>query len=415
MRLREARVRAGLSQRDLAFPGCSPAYISRIEAGDRIPSLQLLREIGRRLGVSEDYLATGARDAEIRALLRDLEVAVRLDDRDRALELLAASDGLIEADADRSLVEEARGQLAYRDGDLAAAVDELELALELGNDPLVERPSLVEALARAYATRGELAPAIALLSRAAEAAKNEPVTFIRYSARLADAYTDNGSFAEAEQALALALERSTGISDLYTRARLYWARSRLLAESGEMPAAESYARQTLELLRATEDAYAVAHILETLAHICTSLDRADEALALLAEARPAIDSFATPEEKAHFRVEEARTLLALGRTDEAASSAMEAAGRLQETLPISAGRAFVLIAEVFEEAGEIERARELYELAIERLEGLGPTRVLVTAYKRLAEILKRLGRRDEALALLERAVGVQEQAGRPLR
>ena len=55
----EARERAGLSQRQLSFPGCSPAYISRIEAGDRIPSLQLLRKMGQRLGVSEDYLATG--------------------------------------------------------------------------------------------------------------------------------------------------------------------------------------------------------------------------------------------------------------------------------------------------------------------------------------------------------------------
>ena len=48
-RLKEARARAGLSQRQLSFPGCSPAYISRIEAGDRIPSLQLLREMGRKL------------------------------------------------------------------------------------------------------------------------------------------------------------------------------------------------------------------------------------------------------------------------------------------------------------------------------------------------------------------------------
>ena len=46
-RLKAARERAGLSQRQLSFPGCSPAYISRIESGDRIPSLQLLRELGR--------------------------------------------------------------------------------------------------------------------------------------------------------------------------------------------------------------------------------------------------------------------------------------------------------------------------------------------------------------------------------
>ena len=51
-RLRTAREAAGLSQRQLAFTGCSPAYISRIEGGDRIPSLQLLRELGRRLGVA---------------------------------------------------------------------------------------------------------------------------------------------------------------------------------------------------------------------------------------------------------------------------------------------------------------------------------------------------------------------------
>ena len=36
-RLREAREAAGLSQRDLSFSGCSAAYISRIEAGTRIP------------------------------------------------------------------------------------------------------------------------------------------------------------------------------------------------------------------------------------------------------------------------------------------------------------------------------------------------------------------------------------------
>lgn len=58
-RLRAARVAAGLSQRKLAFDGCSPAYISRLESGDRIASLQVLRELGRRLGVSADYLATG--------------------------------------------------------------------------------------------------------------------------------------------------------------------------------------------------------------------------------------------------------------------------------------------------------------------------------------------------------------------
>ena len=55
-RLKVAREKAGLSQRQLSFPGCSPAYISRIESGDRIPSLQLLRELGRRLTCADRHL-----------------------------------------------------------------------------------------------------------------------------------------------------------------------------------------------------------------------------------------------------------------------------------------------------------------------------------------------------------------------
>ena len=58
-RLKEARLAAGLSQRQLSFPGCSAAYISRLEAGDRVPSLQLLRKLAAKLDADEQYLATG--------------------------------------------------------------------------------------------------------------------------------------------------------------------------------------------------------------------------------------------------------------------------------------------------------------------------------------------------------------------
>jgi len=83
VRLREARERSGLSQRQLSFPGCSPAYISRVESGQRIPSLQLLRELGRRLGVSADHLATGEEEARWDSLV-EAEIAIRLDDVEAA-------------------------------------------------------------------------------------------------------------------------------------------------------------------------------------------------------------------------------------------------------------------------------------------------------------------------------------------
>ncbi len=61
-RLREARRAAGLSQRELAEPGVSYAYISRIEAGVRTPSVKVLRKVAPKLGVSVSWLETGRDD-----------------------------------------------------------------------------------------------------------------------------------------------------------------------------------------------------------------------------------------------------------------------------------------------------------------------------------------------------------------
>ncbi len=58
-RIKALRVERGLSQRDLAGPGMSYAYLSRIEAGARTPSLSALIELADRLDTSALYLATG--------------------------------------------------------------------------------------------------------------------------------------------------------------------------------------------------------------------------------------------------------------------------------------------------------------------------------------------------------------------
>src|SRR5213080_165274 len=81
-RLRRLRLEKGLSQRELASPGVSYAYISRIEAGARTPSVKALRMLARKLGVSVDYLETGrdASESEERELrLSDAELALRLN------------------------------------------------------------------------------------------------------------------------------------------------------------------------------------------------------------------------------------------------------------------------------------------------------------------------------------------------
>jgi transcriptional regulator with XRE-family HTH domain len=58
-RIRRLRLERGLSQREISGPGATYAYISRLEAGQRGPSLKTLRVIAAKLGVLAEYLERG--------------------------------------------------------------------------------------------------------------------------------------------------------------------------------------------------------------------------------------------------------------------------------------------------------------------------------------------------------------------
>jgi transcriptional regulator with XRE-family HTH domain len=131
-RLKEARVAAGLSQRRLSFPGCSAAYISRLEAGERVPSLQLLRKLALKLDADEEYLATGVeRIAQTPPELVDAEVERRLaGDWDRPSENRRPSGGLTDpADRARILWEHSRKLAQAGDRSTAAQYARDALAL----------------------------------------------------------------------------------------------------------------------------------------------------------------------------------------------------------------------------------------------------------------------------------------------
>lgn len=58
-RIRRLRVEQGLSQRDLAEPGVTYSYLSRVEAGTRQPSEMALRALAEKLSATAHYLETG--------------------------------------------------------------------------------------------------------------------------------------------------------------------------------------------------------------------------------------------------------------------------------------------------------------------------------------------------------------------
>lgn len=74
-RLRHLREQRGLSQRELSFPGCTAAYISRVEKGERYPSVVLMRGLAARLDVSPEFLETGQEIGIVELLLQRVNEA----------------------------------------------------------------------------------------------------------------------------------------------------------------------------------------------------------------------------------------------------------------------------------------------------------------------------------------------------
>jgi tetratricopeptide (TPR) repeat protein len=407
-RLKEARERAGLSQRQLAFSGCSPAYISRIESGDRIPSLQLLRELGRRLGVSEDFLATGTEPHADDAALLEAEVALRLDDLAGAERLYGEALSRAGDDQLRSRAFRGLGELAYRRGDAHEAIDRLEEAI--GIPGTLERdPSVAETLGRAYATVGELESAIGLFERGLKDAeeKNEAFEIVRFSVLLAYAFMDTGNLGRAEELLGRALSLGRDSTNPTIRMQLYWSQSKLHIERNDPETAARYARRAMELLRLTEDTHRTARAYQLLAHIEIDRGHAEEALELLGEGWPILERTGNPLECAHFRIEEARALAKLGRAEEAGALAMELTGQLGDALPEDAGRAYGVLGDIFADLGDTARAQELYELAAELLERHNPTRYVVEVYTKLADLLEAQGQKEDAFEVMKKALGAQ--------
>jgi transcriptional regulator with XRE-family HTH domain len=62
-RIRARRLELGLSQRSIAEPGTSYAYISRIEGGARNPSIEALIAIAEKLEMTALALMTGDKHA----------------------------------------------------------------------------------------------------------------------------------------------------------------------------------------------------------------------------------------------------------------------------------------------------------------------------------------------------------------
>lgn len=420
-RLRRLRLERGLSQRDIASKGVSFTYISRIESGQRQPSVKALRMVAAKLAVSAEYLETGEElrpDSEWALRLGEAELELRLDDpvsaERRFASLLADSrrsgDGAVQQRATVGLALS-----AFRQGRHEESVIELERALAQGKPPVAERPDLYTVLGRGYAAVGETPRAVALFRRCLaeidQAKVVDTVLYVRFASYLSYALMDVGDSVGAHDVLSEALLRAEGIEDRTTLIRLYWSLARFYSVEGPPARALDYIYRAIALLEVTEDRFYLARAHEACATIL--LDQASDAEASkhLQVAERLFRELAETVQVGSVKAEWARLALQEGALDRARAEALEALDLLESgTEPIEVGRAWHTLADVFERVGDLDLAERSHRTAIEALLQQGAARHLGEAYRGFGKFLRARGREQEALDAFERAADLASHA-----
>jgi tetratricopeptide (TPR) repeat protein len=411
-RLRRLRTERRLSQRELSSPGVSYAYISRIEAGTRQPSVKALRRLARKLGVSAEYLETGSdlTDAAHRELrLADAELRLRLDeDRDAAegalLELLSEAT----AAGDRPAALRARialGLAAAGRNDHAEAVKLLQEAIESAALAPSQRPDVFATLGQSYSSLGRGDQAVALFERSLEdatrQAPDDAPMQVRFATYLSYALADLGELGRAETVMQDALERSGDAADPYTRVRLYWSLARLSELEGKSAAALDYVRRAIALLETTEDSLhlARAHVLCAWIMGLQGKD-ADEHLTVAEQLfgpRPDRSDLAL------LRIEQARRAVLVGDADAGIARAQAALELLGDHHGAEQGSAWWAYADSLSLRGETEKANDAYNRAVDLMTENRSWREAAQACRSWGKMLRSAGRESDALDVLERA------------
>lgn len=368
VRLKAARTRAGLTQRELAEPRYTKAYISALENGLIKPSMAALRFLARRLGtVPEAFLADQDThwqriDAELRLAAGDWQSAA---DRFQAI----LDSGVAGVGRGLSLVglAEATYRLGRSREVIGMATEAREL-LTAANRPAEARRATYW-LAAGHHTIDDTARARMLLEELlAETGSDpsDPELRVRILISLAAV---RGYGGESQQAIGLLEEARRIGADLDDRRRasLLHSLAQSYRYSGDLEGAVRTGIESLALFRAVDARGEAAMTNNELALTYLGLGSLDEAARHVSTARSELELVHDEFRLAHIADSEARIALARGDDESAARLAAEAVA--------------------FAESSHNDKA-------------------LVDALLTVARAARRQGDRSAAIAALERAAGV---------
>ncbi|WP_459738018.1 helix-turn-helix domain-containing protein [Streptomyces sp. E-15] len=422
-RVQRMRAQRGLTQRQLAEPAYTPAYISTVEAGRVRASEEALRHIADRLGVAFEELAVG-RPAHLATALRlRLTEAQRVLADGRAEEAAAQYAGLrAEAEAHGLACEQAAallglGECALETGRLDEARGHFEQAEErLADRPLPIRVPALRGRAVAHYLAGELRYAVYLLETALDELNrgglHDPDALLLLYASVIGPYMDMGAHARAAQAAEFALALAPQAGDPALIARMHRAVARTLLAEGRAAEADASLAKAAELYRRLRLRTELANCHWMRGYVCAQNGELERAEDELRQAHTMLSRTRADLYRSQAAVELADVLHRRGKSGEAAALLRDVLGGFSsERGAVHAAGAHRLLGIIAEDARDTEAAEEHYVRALSLLECAGAAGDLADLCRLLGDLLRRTGRVEAALDAYRTGLGHRTAPG----
>ncbi|MBT2675700.1 tetratricopeptide repeat protein [Streptomyces sp. ISL-14] len=431
-RVQRLRADRGLTQRQLAEPAYTPAYVSTLEAGRVRASDDALRHIAERLGVAFEELATG-RPAhlvtDLRLRLTEAQRALATGEAETAAEQYAAL--LAEAEThgfaeERAVALLGLGECGIDTGELDSArryFERAEQALAEADAPLPARVPALRGRAVSHYLAGELRYAVYLLESTLDELNrgglHDPDALLLLYASVIGPYMDMGAHARAAQAAEYALALAPQAAEPALVARMHRSVARTLLAEGRIAEADASLAKAAELYRQLQIRTELANCHWMRGYVHAQNGELERAEAELREARSMLTAQRAALYTSQVAVELADVLHRRGKSDEAAALLHEVLDdpgvRGQALGPergaLHAAAAHRLLGIIAEDAHDTETAEEHYVRALSLLERAGAAGDLADLCRLLGDLLRRTGRVEAALDAYRTGLGHRTAPG----
>ncbi|OIQ79790.1 helix-turn-helix domain protein [mine drainage metagenome] len=410
-RLRQLRIKAGLSQSDLALGIMSPSHVSLMESGRRTPSQELLEQLAERLDVTTEFLLNGPTSNAVESRRKDLlfaEMALKGGDPVFAESSLKSLIGQLESGESSEFEVRVRhlyARVLEQLGRLDEASHQLRQGIELARTsglPL-EAVEMTITLSTVARDAGDFLQALELVNAAQESFPQELRNSATYARLLSSAiaiYWMRGDSLRAEELSDEALAIFDDKTDPAARAAILWNASLAADANQDLPKALMLAQRAAGLYSESDDrrsegllriATSWLFTRQTPPNAAAAREQLDRAASLLAD-------YGTPLDRAALETEFARIEWLVGNFEESLKYAASALTRFSASNDrLQSADAYLLVARSHISMGnEIESSMNL-TAARNILAEMEPSRVNAFSWRELGDIYANLGFKTEAL------------------